>query len=77
MGFILGTLIGGRYSDRAVKKWIVRRDGIRYVRGLGGKDDSIAWLILPIVSAFVIAAGLLAAFASLNTYCGGRSFPII
>lgn len=100
MGFVLGTLVGGRYSDRTVKKWIVRRNGLRlpqdrlnsgmwsfflvvpaasiaYGWGLGGKDDSIAWLVLPIVSMFFIAAGLLAAFASLNTYCAGRSFPLI
>lgn len=56
---------------------VVPDASIAYVWGLGGKDDSIAWLVLPIVSAFVIAAGLLAAFASLNTYCAGRSFPVI
>ena len=100
MGFLLGTLVGGRYSDRTVKQWIVRRDGTRlpqdrlnsgmwsfflvvpaasltYGWSLDAKDDSVAWLALPIVSAFFVAAGLLAAFASLNTYCAGRSllFP--
>ena len=100
MGFILGTLVGGRYSDRTVKQWIIRRDGTRlpqdrlnsgmwsfflvvpaaslaYGWSLDAKDDSVGWLALPIVSAFFVAAGLLAAFASLNTYCAGRSllFP--
>lgn len=28
-GFLVGTLVGGRYSDRTVKRWIVKRDGIR------------------------------------------------
>ena len=96
LGFLTGTLVGGRYSDRTVKKWIARRHGTRlpqdrlnsgmwsfflvvpaasmaYGWGLEGKDDSIAWLILPVISAFFVAAGLLAAFASLNTYCAGRS----
>ena len=96
LGFLIGTLVGGRYSDRTVKKWIARRHGTRlpqdrlnsgmwsfflvvpaasmaYGWGLEGKDDSIAWLALPVISAFFVAAGLLAAFASLNTYCAGRS----
>lgn len=28
-GFIAGSLIGGKLSDRAVKRWIKRRDGVR------------------------------------------------
>lgn len=99
-GFLLGTLVGGRYSDRTVKKYISKRDGLRlpqdrlnsgmwsfflvvpvaslvYGWGMGGKDGSMGWLALPIIAAFFIAAGLLAAFASLNTFCAGMSFPLI
>ena len=97
MGFMLGTLVGGKYSDRTVKQWIVRRNGIRlpqdrlnsgmwsfflvvpatsmiYGWSLDTKNDSIAWLALPIISAFFLAAGLLAALASINTYCAGKPF---
>lgn len=28
-GFLTGTIIGGRFSDRTVKKWIVKRNGLR------------------------------------------------
>jgi MFS family permease len=28
-GFLAGTIIGGRFSDRTVRKWIARRDGLR------------------------------------------------
>ena len=95
-GFLIGTLVGGRYSDWTVKKWIIRRKGTRlpqdrlnsgmwsffliipaaslvYGWGLEGTSDSFSWLALPVISAFFVAAGLLAAFASLNTYCAGRS----
>ena len=28
-GFIIGTLVGGRYSDWTVKRWIIKREGTR------------------------------------------------
>jgi MFS family permease len=28
-GFLAGTLIGGRFSDRTVRKWILKRNGLR------------------------------------------------
>ncbi|KAK4148063.1 dityrosine transporter 1 [Dichotomopilus funicola] len=28
-GYLVGTLVGGRYADHIVKKWIVKRDGVR------------------------------------------------
>ncbi|KAK5662721.1 hypothetical protein OQA88_6127 [Cercophora sp. LCS_1] len=28
-GYLVGTLIGGRYADHTVKKWIKKRDGVR------------------------------------------------
>lgn len=96
-GFILGTVIGGRYSDLTVRKWIAKRgerlpqDRLRsgmlafffiipvasLIYGWGLQCDSCstakAGLALPIVTSFFMAVGLLAAFASLNTYCAGTS----
>jgi MFS family permease len=92
-GFLVGTVIGGRYSDMTVRKWISKRgerlpqDRLRagmvafffvipvssliYGWGLqcGSCSTSKTGLALPIVTSFFTAAGLLAAFASLNTYC--------
>lgn len=88
-GFLAGTLIGGRFSDRTVRKWIVRRDGRRLPQdrlrsGFTSYflvipvtsliygwcvDQQAGGLAIPVVFAFFIAAGVLAAFAGLNTYC--------
>lgn len=88
-GFLAGTLIGGRYSDRTVRAHIAARGGLRvpqdrlwsgmwsfflvvpasslvYGWGLWAEVGGLA---LPVAAAFFTAAGLLAAFASLNTYC--------
>lgn len=92
-GFLLGTIAGGRWSDRIVAKWIEKR-GLRlpqdrlnagmifflliipifqlaYGWGLECVSCStqIPGLAFPVVMGFFTAAGLLAAFASLNTYC--------
>ncbi|KAF2129405.1 putative MFS transporter [Dothidotthia symphoricarpi CBS 119687] len=92
-GFLLGTVVGGRYSDMTVRKWIDRRGerlpqdrlnsgmlaffviiplaSLLYGWGLQCNSCSTekVGLALPIVTSFFTAAGLLAAFASLNTYC--------
>ncbi|PSN60172.1 putative MFS transporter [Corynespora cassiicola Philippines] len=92
-GFLLGTVVGGRYSDMTVRKWIHKRgerwpqDRLRsgmlaffavipvssllYGWGLQCNSCSTAkeGLALPIVTSFFTAAGLMAAFAGLNTYC--------
>jgi MFS family permease len=94
VGFLLGTVIGGRLSDHTVRRWIVERGGVRlpqdrlnsgrlcflliipaaslvYGWGLQCIDFSklSGGLAFPMVFAFIIAAGQLAAFACLNTYC--------
>ncbi|KAJ9644499.1 hypothetical protein H2199_003462 [Coniosporium tulheliwenetii] len=94
-GFLLGTIVGGRYSDLTVRKWITKRGGVRlpqdrlnsgmiaffllipaaslaYGWGLECTSCSVGGLALPIVTGFFVAAGLLAAFASLNTYSAGK-----
>ncbi|KAK4501878.1 hypothetical protein PRZ48_007687 [Zasmidium cellare] len=88
-GFLIGTLIGGRFSDHTVRQWIKRRDGLRLPQdrlrsGFAswflvipaaslifgwGIEEHVGGLALPIVTAFFSAAGILAAFAGLNTYC--------
>ncbi|KAL1794621.1 hypothetical protein ACET3X_006437 [Alternaria dauci] len=95
-GFLLGTIVGGRYSDMTVRRYIKIRGerlpqdrlnagmisfflviptaSLTYGWGLQYGPTSRAALALPIVTSFFTAAGLLAAFASLNTYCA-EAFP--
>ncbi|KAH8629869.1 hypothetical protein IG631_14446 [Alternaria alternata] len=95
-GFLLGTIVGGRYSDMTVRRYIKTRGerlpqdrlnagmlsfflviptaSLVYGWGLQYGPTSRAALALPIVTSFFTAAGLLAAFASLNTYCA-EAFP--
>ncbi|KAI0599590.1 major facilitator superfamily domain-containing protein [Biscogniauxia sp. FL1348] len=89
VGFLLGTVVGGRLSDMTVKKWITTRDGLRlpqdrlhsslisffFITPVSsliygwGLQYRVGGLALPIVTAFFCGAGLLMAFASVNTYC--------
>lgn len=93
-GFLVGTIIGGRYSDMTVRKFIKLRGervpedrlnsglwafflvipaasliygwGMQYCASCAAVKGGLA---LPIITAFLVAVGLLVAFASLNTYC--------
>lgn len=38
---------------------------------------AVGGLSLPIITSFCAGAGILAAFASLNTYCAGQSYTIM
>lgn len=96
-GFLLGTLVGGRFSDHTVRQWIKRRDGLRLPQdrlrsGFAswflvipaaslifgwGIEKHVGGLALPIVTAFFSAAGILAAFAGLNTNCAGTLGKIL
>lgn len=96
-GFLVGTVVGGRYSDMTVRKFMklrgerLPRDRINsgtwsfylvipaasLIYGWGLEYCNICTavrggLALPIVTTFLAAVGLLAAFASLNTYCSGK-----
>ncbi|KXG51070.1 Major facilitator superfamily domain, general substrate transporter [Penicillium griseofulvum] len=57
IGFLIGSVVGGRLSDHAVKKWILKRNG----KEVGG-------MAVPIIAAFFAGAGLIGAFNGLNTY---------
>jgi hypothetical protein len=101
VGFLFGTIVGGRYSDMTVRKWIVKRNGLRLPQDrlnsgmvpflviVPGASLVYGWglqcidftklsggLAYPMIFAFFTAAGLLAAFASLNTYCAGSLIPL-
>lgn len=95
IGFLLGTVIGGWFSDKTVGKFkAIRGERIPQDRLNAGMfafwvvipffvmlqgwglqcencSTSAGGLALPIITSFCAATGLLAAFASLNTYCAG------
>lgn len=48
IGFIVGSLVGGRFSDRTVKRWIERRNGIRLPKDRLNSGMVYMFLILPI-----------------------------
>lgn len=95
-GFLLGTIIGGRYADVTVRKWIDRR-GVRLPQdrlrsGMVAYffivpaasliygwclNEKVGGIPLAAIMAFFVAAGLLIAFAGLNTYCAGESNGLV
>lgn len=97
-GFLLGTVIGGWFSDKTVRRYMAKRGErlpqdrlnagmfafwvvipfFMLLQGWGLECDNcstaVGGLALPVVTSFCTAAGLLAAFASLNTYCAGKCY---
>ena len=91
-GFVVGSIIGGRFSDHTVKRYIEKRNGIRIPKDRLNSglmqfffvlpvsvllygwclDKEFGGLALPIVMAFWVGIGLMAAFNGLNTYTGGE-----
>lgn len=88
----MGSIAGGRLSDRTVKHWIQRRSGVRLPEdrlqsgivsffiliptaylifgwGMECNPCSRPRLAVPIITAFIVAAGIFDAMAGLNTYC--------
>lgn len=91
-GFILGSVIGGKYSDITMNKKIKARSGDRVpsdrlasgvwaflialplsqmVYGWCLQED-VGGMAVVLVSAFFVGFFVMVAFASLNTYLGGR-----
>ncbi|KAL4863201.1 hypothetical protein BDV12DRAFT_206728 [Aspergillus spectabilis] len=68
-GFIMGSLLGGKISDRTVKKYIVKRDGLRLPKDRLNSGLGCFFVILPI-SMLLYAWGLDKEF-------GGLPLPII
>ncbi|CAI7641059.1 unnamed protein product [Penicillium manginii] len=69
MGFLIGSVVGGKLSDRAVKKWIVKRNGIRLPQ-----DRLNSGLITLIV---VLPASTLIYAWTLQQNVGGMPVPVI
>lgn len=48
VGFVVGSLVGGKLSDRTVKRWIAKRDGLRLPKDRLNSGMVYFFLILPI-----------------------------
>jgi hypothetical protein len=48
VGFIVGSLVGGRFSDHTVKRWIVRRNGVRLPKDRLNSGFVYLFIVLPI-----------------------------
>ncbi|KAF7298338.1 Major facilitator superfamily transporter protein [Mycena kentingensis (nom. inval.)] len=68
LGYVAGTLGGGRYADHVVKKWIVKRDGVRVPEDR--LRSSIPFFI-------TITACMLIYGWSLEKKAGGVALPVI
>ncbi|OQD67368.1 hypothetical protein PENDEC_c037G01900 [Penicillium decumbens] len=69
MGFLIGSVLGGRLSDRAVKKWIVKRNGVRLPQDRLNSGLITLFLVLPgatLVYAWTLEEGV-----------GGMPVPIV
>ncbi|KAJ5414015.1 hypothetical protein N7509_000642 [Penicillium cosmopolitanum] len=69
IGFLIGSVVGGKLSDRAVKKWIVKRSGMRLPQ-----DRLNSGLITLIV---VLPASTLIYAWTLQQGVGGMPVPVI
>jgi MFS family permease len=48
VGFLFGTLIGGRFSDQTVRKWIVLRNGLRLPQDRLRSGYSFWFFLIPV-----------------------------
>ncbi|KAJ5884594.1 Major facilitator superfamily domain general substrate transporter [Penicillium tannophilum] len=69
IGFLVGSVVGGKLSDRAVKKWIVKRGGVRLPQDRLNSGLITLFLVLPI--------GTLIYGWTLEEGVGGMPVPII
>ncbi|OAA59180.1 Major facilitator superfamily domain, general substrate transporter [Niveomyces insectorum RCEF 264] len=69
IGFILGSVVGGRMSDQTVKRYMVKRDGARFPED---RLNSGTWSLL-----FVLPASMLLLGWSLEKRFGGLTLPIV
>ena len=69
MGFLIGSVLGGKLSDRAVKKWIVKRNGVRLPQDR---------LNSGLITLFVVLPGATLIYAwTLEEEVGGMPVPVI
>ncbi|CAG8383709.1 unnamed protein product [Penicillium salamii] len=69
IGFLFGSVVGGKLSDRAVKKWIIKRDGVRLPQDRLNSGLATLFGVLP-------AATLIYGW-TLEEKVGGMVVPII
>lgn len=69
MGFLVGSVVGGKLSDRAVKKWIVKRNGVRLPQDRLNSGIATLFGVLP-------AATLIYCW-TLEEEVGGMPVPVI
>lgn len=68
-GFLIGSILGGKLSDRTVRKYIVKRNGVRLPQDRLNSGLMSLFLVLPI-------AALLYGW-TLQAEVGGLALPII
>lgn len=69
IGFLIGSVLGGKLSDRAVRKWIRKRNGVRLPQDR--LNSGLITLVL------VLPAGTLVYGWTLQEKVGGMPVPII
>ncbi|KAK6086216.1 Dityrosine transporter 1-like protein 3 [Seiridium cupressi] len=69
MGFFMGSVVGGRLSDRTVKRYIVKREGIRLPKDRLNSGLAGLFIVLPI--------SMLLYGWSLQKEFGGLALPIV
>lgn len=69
MGFLIGSVMGGKLSDRAVKKWIQKRNGVRLPQDRLNSGLVTLFLVLP-------ASALIYAW-TLQEQVGGMPVPVV
>ncbi|KAJ6086406.1 hypothetical protein N7467_005320 [Penicillium canescens] len=50
MGFLVGSVVGGKLSDRAVKKWIIKRNGVRLPQDRLNSGIGTLFGVLPVAT---------------------------
>ncbi|KAI1843555.1 hypothetical protein JX266_010188 [Neoarthrinium moseri] len=69
IGFFVGSVVGGRFSDRTVKRYIVKREGIRLPKDRLNSGLTGLFIVLPI--------SMLLYGWSLEKEFGGLALPIV
>ncbi|KAJ5981163.1 hypothetical protein N7522_013978 [Penicillium canescens] len=50
MGFLVGSVVGGKLSDRSVKKWIIKRNGVRLPQDRLNSGIGTLFGVLPVAT---------------------------
>lgn len=50
IGFLVGSVVGGKLSDHAVKKWIIKRDGVRLPQDRLNSGIATLFGVLPVAT---------------------------